>query len=46
MRFWMAVENELNAEYSMDMPEEILGDRSSLWQFMGSRTLVLRHKGH
>jgi SAM-dependent methyltransferase len=43
MRLWMSIEDELNSRFLVESKEASLGDKSNLWRFMGSRTLVLQH---
>ena len=40
-RLWLTLENELNAKFLTESEHRKLGDTANLWQFMGSRTLVL-----
>jgi len=44
MRLWLSVEDALNATFLRENKYETLGDTANLWQFMGSRTLVLSHQ--
>jgi SAM-dependent methyltransferase len=43
-RLWVGFEDELNSRFLVEEGEETMGDIANLWRFMGTRTLVLRHK--
>jgi SAM-dependent methyltransferase len=42
-RLWLNIEDELNNRFLTESQRETFGDTANLWQFMGSRTLVLCH---
>jgi len=43
-KLWLSVEDELNEKFLIEGQLTSLGDTSNLWQFMGSRTVVLKHQ--
>jgi len=44
MNMWISFEEQLNERFREKLGENYAGDDVNLWRFMGSRTLVLRHK--
>lgn len=44
MDMWVDFEKQLNEEFRERLREKYAGDDVNLWRFVGSRTLVLRHK--
>ena len=44
MRFWIEVEDKLNSLFLTETASAVFGDHANLWQFMTSRTLVLKLK--